>query len=514
MKDATRESVIPREVELKLRLPPGSRAILEASSVFAAAPARDLHQITTYFDTHDRALNRAGLTLRVRKIGAARIQTVRSRANRRGVATSRNEWEWRIGQNVPDIRRLESIAALAEVAATLKGRLEPVFVTDIRRTVRLLRLDDNSVVEAAIDQGIIKAGRAREAVSELELESKAGPLEPLYRLAAGLQAIVPVWISPESKAARGWHLRSPRQVAGAQTALVPKLRRSARAAQGFREIFAATLGHLMANIGPTLHGLVEGVHEMRIAIRATRATLRLFEHHLDNNTRIRFDLELQRFGQIFGTARDWDVFCLRTLPDAGAELAAGSLRDLKARAELERQRAHEAVVAAIRGQEFTALVLGLAVWVEASAKRPNLLGDERMGKRLGTVAPALLDRVNREAMTRARHIGRLAPAELHRLRKSLKRLCFDIGNFAGLFPHRAAKRYGDRCNEVVDILGVINDAVVTRHLTKALLTDKRPALAKSAGALVRWSKRRDRNARHGLGRALKHLRAAPAFWSG
>src|ERR1700722_17976808 len=106
-------------------------------------------------------------------------------------------------------------------------------------------------------------------------------------------------------------------------------------------------------------------------------------------------------------------------------------------------------------------------------------------------------------MTRARHIGRLAPAELHRLRKSLKRLCFDIGNFAGLFPHRAVKMYSDRCNDVVDILGVINDAVVTRRLTKALLTDKRPALAKSAAALVSRSKRRDRNARLGLGRALK-----------
>jgi hypothetical protein len=66
---------------------------------------------------------------------------------------------------------------------------------------------------------------------------------------------------------------------------------------------------------------------------------------------------------------------------------------------------------------------------------------------------------------------------------------------------------------VLEILGVINDAVVTPRLTKALLTDKRSALAKSAEALLRWSKRRDRNARRGLRRALKNFRAAPAFWS-
>src|SRR6202035_3273010 len=79
MKGAVKESASPREVELKLRLPPDSRAILEASSLFAAAPAKELHQVTTYFDTRDSALERAGLTLRVRRIGATRIQTVKSR---------------------------------------------------------------------------------------------------------------------------------------------------------------------------------------------------------------------------------------------------------------------------------------------------------------------------------------------------------------------------------------------------------------------------------------------------
>jgi triphosphatase len=97
---------------------------------------------------------------------------------------------------------------LAKLVKQIKGRLEPVFITDMRRTVRLLHLDGNSVVEAAIDVGRIRAGAASEPVSELELELKGGDLGPMYRFAVQLQTLAPMWISTESKAARGWHLRT------------------------------------------------------------------------------------------------------------------------------------------------------------------------------------------------------------------------------------------------------------------------------------------------------------------
>ena len=169
------KSVDPREVELKFCLPPGgSRAALEASPALAAAEAKQHHEVTTYFDTPDGLLDRAGLTLRVRRSGNTYIQTVKSRSKGRSVATSRSEWEWPIGQDVPDVGRLAKTRALAKAAQAIKGRLEPVFVTDIRRTTCLLHLDGNTVVEVAIDEGSIEAGRAREPVSELELELKGG----------------------------------------------------------------------------------------------------------------------------------------------------------------------------------------------------------------------------------------------------------------------------------------------------------------------------------------------------
>ena len=223
----------------------------------------------------------------------------------------------------------------------------------------------------------------------------------MYRLAAELQALAPLWISPESKAARGWHLRTG-QTEGGQLSQMPKLGRLVQAAAGFHEILGGTLGHLMTNIGATLRGDPEALHQIRIAIRESRAVLQLFERHLDAAAAGRFNTGLRRFGEIFGAARDWDVFCLETLSAAMADLPAERLEDLNLVAEVERQFAHAAVADAMRGHDFTAMVLGLAIWAEAGATQPSTLGDDRMGKRLATLAPSLLDRAAGKVKRRGR----------------------------------------------------------------------------------------------------------------
>ena len=501
----------PREVELKFHLGLGNRAALEASRPLATVKPRQHHLVTTYFDTPDKLLDRAGLTLRVRRSGTIRTQTVKSRASGHGVANNRREWEWRIGQDKPDVRRLAKTPALAVTAAAIKDKLGPVFVTDIRRTTWLIHLDDNTVVETAIDEGSIAAGSAREPVSELELELKAGGIGPMYRLAAELQALVPLWISPESKAARGWHLRTG-QAEGGQLAQTPKLNHLVQAAVGFHEILGGTLGHLMANIGATLRGDPEGLHQMRIAIRESRAVLQLFERHLDAAVTERFNTGLRRVGEIFGAARDWDVFCLETLPAAMADLPGERLEDLNLVAEVKRQFAHAVVADCVRGHAFTAMVLDLAIWTETGATQPSTVGDKRMGKRLSILAPLLLERVADKAKRRGRHAARLSVSKRHGLRKSLKKLWFDVESLAGLYHPNAVRVYRSRCDAVEEILGVANDAVVTRRLARSLVSAIRPDLAKPMRALMRWSQRRGQKALKGLKPALKDFRAAPPFW--
>ncbi|MGA2653877.1 MAG: CYTH and CHAD domain-containing protein [Terracidiphilus sp.] len=512
MKSRLGKSGNPREIELKFHLPTGSRIALEASTALAATESRRHHLVTTYFDTADYQLNRTGLTLRVRRSGNTHTQTVKSRATGREIATNRNEWEWRIGSSKPDVARLATTRALSKAAAAIKGSLQPVFVTDIRRTTRLLHLDDNTVVEVAIDEGTIEAGRAREPVSELELELKSGSILPVYELAAELQALAPMWISAESKAARGWHLRTG-QTEGGQLGQMPKLERSIRAALGFREILGGALGHLVANIAATLHGDPEALHQIRSAVRESRAVLQLFEPHLDTAGMESFNARLRRLGEILGEARDWDVFCIETLPAAMADLPAERLEDLNVVAEVARMFAHAVLADTLRGSDFTALVLELAIWSEVLATHPHTLGDNWTCKRLGTLAPSLLGRAAGKAKQRGRHADCFSVTKRHALRKSLKKLCFDVESLAGLYGPRAVKTYRNRCKALQEILGLANDAVVTKRLARSLVSASRPDLAKPVGALSRWSKRRGQKTLLTLKTALKSFRAAPAYWS-
>jgi CHAD domain-containing protein len=197
-----------------------------------------------------------------------------------------------------------------------------------------------------------------------------------------------------------------------------------------------------------------------------------------------------------------------------ADLPAERLEDLNLVAEVERQFAHEGLADAVRGHDFTALVLGLATSGEAgAATQRSTLCDGLLSKHLKTLAPSLLKRAAGKVKQRGRHASLLSVAKRHGLRKALKKLCFDVESLGGLYRRRGVKIYRSRCEPLEKILGVANDAVVTKRLALSLVSANRPDLAEPAGALTRWSARRSRKALQGLKPALKDFRTAPAFWS-
>jgi len=503
----------PREIELKFLLAPGARETLEESRPFMAVKNKTLHELTTYFDTSNALLNSAGLTFRVRRIGAGQyVQTVKSREKGLDIAANRGEWEWPLDGAMPDIGKLKEIQGLVRIAEQIEGRLQPIFVSDIHRTVRLLHLDGISSVEAVIDVGSIRSGTAGEPVSELELELKSGDVQSMYRLAAKLQKLAAFSISSESKAARGWHLRTG-QTEGAQEAGRLVFVSSVRTADGFHRIISETLQHLIANIGPTLRGDPEGLHQMRGALKESRAALELFKEHLDWTAAKVFDCELRRYGQIFGIARDWDVFCLQTMPAAMGDLPAERLRDLNRVADVQRRTAHAAIVKAIEGSQFTALVLNIAVWAAARSKQASTSGHRPMDKPLLAVAPELLARAARRVKKKAHKLGSLSAKGLHRLRKSFDDLGSDVRFLSSLYSGHDLKIYRRRCKAIKAVLGSNNDALVTRDLSAKLVTEDRPDLAKPAAALRLWSNHRHRKVLKGLKGAYQDFREAPGFWS-
>jgi len=498
----------PVEIELKLRLPPGSHAALEQVPALSAHPAERRREVTRYFDTRDRVLFANGFVLRVRVRGNRRIQTLKSAPSDGGVAPARGEWEWPVEHDEPDVALLASTPA-RKIATTLDGRLEAVFLTDIQRSTRQLALDGDTHVEVALDEGTIEAGAAREPVDELELELKSGTLGPLYRLAIELHESAPMWLAPESKSARGYRLSDG---TAPRAPHAPKLRLDAaiRANEAFRAIVASGLDQILGNVAAAEAAEPEGIHQLRIGLRRVRSALVLFAPLLEPDPSALFARELKRLGQIFGARRDRDVFCLETLHDAARDLGTSWIDRLRPPAEACRAAANDPVQEALHGAGLTSLALGLAAWCEDGIAHPSHLGHKRMGRRLATVAPDLLDRMARKVAGRAKRAD--TPERLHGLRKSLKKLRYSTEFVAGLYGKKAMKRYRKRCEALQELLGTINDARVTPRLADEMLGARGTELAPAFAQLAAWSAGQERRALSQLEDALGKFRRTEPFW--
>ena len=503
----SRHATAPAEIELKLRLRAGGAEALEHCPAFDGIAPERRHETTRYFDTPDGALAAHGFTLRVRQSGNRRIQTMKTAGATGGAASHRGEWEWIVDQDEPALDLLAGTPAAALVA-DLRGRLEPMFATDIHRTGRRMRLDAETEVEAAIDRGIIEAGAAREPVDELELELKQGSLAPLYRLAVDLHEAVSMHLAPESKAARGYRLRTGRPP---EAVHAPKLAldRSVRGNAAFRAIVGAGLDQILANVAAAEAAEPEGIHQLRVGLRRLRSALVLFAPLLEPHAAGLFGAELKRLGRVFGARRDRDVFCLETLPAIAKDEDEWIAR-LRPVAERDRAAAQGPVLEALHGPGFTSLALGLAAWCEDGLADPAKLGDARLGKRFDRHVPALLDRLAGKVARRAERVG--GPEELHALRKSLKKLRYAAEFVAGLYKPKQVKRYRKQCAGLQELLGAINDARTTPSLAEGLMLGRSLELAPALARVGAWSAAQENHARRRLDAALKDFRTADPFW--
>ena len=503
-------TVPPREIELKFQLMPGSEAILRADDIFGDT-AQQGHQITTYHDTPDNLLFTSGLTLRIRQENNSFLQTVKSRDDGIGLASCRNEWEWPVTSRTPDVGKLAGVPQLAAIAGQIAGSLASVIVTDVWRTKRLVALDDGAAAEASLDIGTVSSGALSEPICELELELERGPVAPLYRLAIRLAVLAPMWVSAQSKAARGRSLCNGHD-GGAVALPKAKIGKKVPVSAGLHQIIGALLSHLTTNTAPTLSGDPEALRQMRGALRQLRAMFRLFRPLLKPDEIARFDAPLRQFSQTLGAARDWDVFCLQTLTDAIADLPEIEWGELSVLADARRASARAAVHHAVCGPQFTRLMLDLALWSEICAIAPLDIGTKQLDKRLSKMVPALLDKIAAKANRAGRHPGRLSVVELHDFRKALDRLNVAIRFLGSTYHAHAVVAYRKSSDAVRAIIGAANDAEVTKALALELADDGNPAMTASATALTIWADQRQANGLTGLKQAARRFRTEPAFW--
>ncbi len=472
--------------------------------------------ISTYYDTPDLALKRRGMTLRVREQGGRFIQTVKAADPTVGDLLTRGEWEDELAESRPDPHAAQSGGHLPEGVA---GALQPLFATDVTRTTVAIEPAPATRIEAAIDEGEIRAasGNETEPIREIELELRSGDAAALYNVALRLLDVAPIRIEPRSKSERGYRLgddaeAAPPVVHAEPVALDPTM--TAEAA--LQEIGRACLAHLLLNEAAALAKEPEGVHQMRVAVRRIRSAISAFKKLLPAADRRWVSGELEWLVEILGTARNFDVFATELLQPARAALPPEvGLSDLAAALDEARQAAYKRVDQAILSERHAAGMLRLSHWFEARGWREGHASRSALlTSPIGELAPRMLDRRWRELRKRSKGFGRMTARQRHKLRIAVKKLRYTIELLGSLFDHDELQRFVRRMKRLQDDLGYANDVRVAHELLPELSAQAASGspVASAGARLLDWHRKVLAKGERKLRKRLRRLNRTAPFW--
>lgn len=508
----------PEEIELKLSLPAEAAARLRRHPTIrslARRRSRSSTLLSTYFDTPDLALHRHGMALRIRRIGDRRVQTLKLPTAADGTLQVFREVERDMEGDVPDLDLIadEDVSRrLHEIGAA--DRLAPVFVTEIERRIWLLRLAE-SEIELALDIGEIRSGDRRLAVCEAELELKSGRRDRLLELALSLHGTVPFSLERRTKSARGYGLLAD-TVPGALRAGPVDLVRAMSLADAFAEIARSCLRQLGENEACVERGEdPEGVHQMRVAVRRMRALIGACRGIMSPDAHAWVAGELGWLQRQLGPAREWDVFVGETLealqdrmPDDPAIAA------MRREAAVFRDEAYGIARAAIGLARYTGFVLRMAHLLETGGWQP--FDAAAVARPVAAFADATLQRRHKRLIKLGGKRADLDEPELHRLRLRAKKLRYAAEFLRSLYPRKPVKRYLAAVMQIQDVLGSLNDAVVSRDLLPELerrISAGAPDLSGRAVGIVQgWQAARIASDLRRFRGVWKSFRGCPAFW--
>lgn len=500
----------PREIEVKLEASPSVlRAAFAQAAAAPAAAARAKTFETTYFDTADNALSRAGMALRVRRIGRKRVVTFKWPLTGAEGAFTRGEVEaaTTTAEPQPELFGPDAAKMISDIIGD--APLEPRSQTIFRRRIAMIEIAD-ARIEAALDEGRILANGRTARIAELELELKSGDPAALFDLASGLVA-QGLRVSAAPKGLRGHWLatgESPREV----RAVAPHLSADSTLDESIAAILESSLKHFVANWPALSPDCPEAVHQMRVALRRLSAALGIFNKGAPHDNFVRFRAEAKRIASAMGEARDQDV--IRDLIENGPARALGdtaSLGSLLKASARKRAAAYVAVRALIDAPETSRFVLDLQSFIARRGWRNE--NTEEAAASAPEFAAQALSRLDKRAQKRGMGLVKLAPEQRHETRIALKNLRYAADFFASLFGRgKGAKKFARAIGDLQEALGAYNDAIVARAIVADLEKAAGASSARAAGAVDGWTARGAVDADADLAAAWKKFRKAPRFW--
>lgn len=443
------------EIELKLQVDAASAEGLGASNVLPEQ-WRTVQQRDLYFDTADRALAEAGLSLRIRQSGSHRTQTIKRSGSSAAGLFARSEWEMPVNDDVPVVDDASPVHTLLGGAV---NDLIRVFEVEVTRRIWDVQNGDTAI-EVVLDRGTISAGDRHTSICEMEMELKSGQPQALFDLARKLDGAVPVRLGVLTKPERGDLLRQA--LRGVVKAGPVPLDDEMTTVEAFHDIVQACIKQFRLNEDLLLASRSpEPLHQARVALRRLRSAFSIFKPLLGNDAARELSDSLRELAGELGPARDLDVLLQRARP--------GPLRD---RLQTEREAAYDRVEEHLGSDKARALMLTLVECVHSGSLLAKPDTEETRILPVRTFAGRALSRFRRKVKEGGRNLRGTDDAARHELRKDAKKLRYAAEFFALLFDGKGEKakqkNFIIALEAVQDELGALNDLATAPHVLDRL----------------------------------------------
>ena len=516
-----------KEIELKLCVAPDDIPVLRNHPQFVHAFHSPAHATlnSVYFDSEDRSLREHGLTLRVRQIGAKRVQTIKS-VDQGSDWLERSEWEQTIQGDQPDLTSLTDAALRPILSDGVCSALKPVFETRIERTT-YNRNEKGANIVVAVDEGQIVANGSSCAVSEIELELKEGNTAELFEIARAINEIVPARLDVKSKSERGYDLVD-RKLVSVEKACNPSIGSGTTAGRAFTMIGRSCLRHLVANTPATIKRDVEALHQMRVALRRLRASISLFSDFLDDDKIVAIKVDLRWLAHEFSPARNLDTHIFEVLkPLRKQHPKEPGLVSIGKMFGRQRLKCYQGVRQAVQSARFRRLVLETAEWIEAGpwTRSEDPLKQARRQLPIEVYAVEQLSRRFGKIKRRGRKLVKFNPEKLHKFRIQVKKARYAGEFFSSMYIDKRSvkrrKKVFSSLTQLQNSLGRMNDIVTHRALFTNIISNPRRGLtanqnhqrAFAAGLIIGDQQARIPGLIDKARKACARFDSAKPFWS-
>ncbi len=503
-----------RETEVKFTTDSDGLAAALASPLLGAdgAGANGRKLTSVYYDTPDWDLQRNRMALRLRRSGrGAPVMTLKWPAESSESVFARGEFEVHAPKSQPDLSLVEG--EIGEHLRRIVGdkKLEAKYETRFWRVARLIKYGE-AEIEAAFDEGVLRAGERSRALCEVELELKSGSPFELYELAASLAESLPLTLDMVSKAERACYFATETAPAPVK-AKAPALSDEVPLDEAITRIILGACRHYLVNWAPLRDGdHPEAIHQMRVALRRLRAVLAMFKRVIPCAEFESFRAEAKSLATAMGSARDCDA--LREMIETGPLGHFGERKDfspLLDALEARRLDAYSQARALLAAPAPTLFALRLNAFVAQRGWRNALSGEELaiLTEPAADFAAEALQRLYKRVLRRGKNLAALPDDARHQARIALKNLRYGSEFFASCFRDNRSAAFIRAIANLQNLLGAHNDAAAADQFLRQA---HEAEAARAAGLVTGWFARGAVIADENLTKAWKVFRRIEPFW--